>query len=316
MDEVKARVKLAESAIESPLGVSLPRSEVERALQEEMDAELTLDVVRSNGSIEQQRLAVILDEATLRRLVEQEGEQVRVVIDPESLQAAFDDVEAHGLREGMATLAILVTAAAGGAGMAGAAVDQSAGTGAQSDPATFVAGVTDFPSIQATVVSGAPGAPGAFVAGVTDFPSAAAEEAITADAPGGPGDLRPAQAVEAGMPRAMPSDYAAAGVDTGAPTLTEGERAALVQQHRARIAADEASSPDIESIRAAQSTAPEADIESIRAAQRAPEPSDGGGISVDAPSAGVTAALAGGAALTIAAAAFALRRRREPEPAT
>jgi hypothetical protein len=37
---------------------------------------------------------------------------------------------------------------------------------------------------------------------------------------------------------------------------------------------------------------------------------------IDAPSAGVTAALAGGAALTIAAAAFALRRRREPEPAT
>ena len=39
-------------------------------------------------------------------------------------------------------------------------------------------------------------------------------------------------------------------------------------------------------------------------------------ITIDAPSAGVTAALAGGAALTIAAAAFALRRRREPEPAT
>jgi hypothetical protein len=112
----------------------------------------------------------------------------------------------------------------------------------------------------------------------------------------------------------MPSDYAAAGV--GGPTLTDGERAALIQQHRARIAAEEPSSPDIESIRAAQSTAPEADIESIRAAQRAPGPSDSGGISVDVPSAGVTAALAGGAALTIAAAAFALRRRREPEPAT
>jgi len=324
MDEVKARVKLAESEIESPLGVSLPRSEVERALREEMDAELMLDVVRSNGSTEQHRLAVILDEATLRRLVEQEGEEVRVVVDPESLQAAFDDVEAHGLREGMTTLAILVTAAAGGAGMAGAAVDQSTGAGPQSNPATFVAGVTDFPSITATVHSGAPGAPGAFqagvtdspsaaaegapdafVAGVTDFPSAAAEEAITAEAP------------EAGMPRAMPSDYAAAGVDTGAPTLTEGERAALIQQHRARLAAEEPATPDIESIRAAQSQAPEADIESIRAAQRAPEPADsGGGISVDAPSAGITAALAGGAALTIAAAAFALRRRREPEPAT
>jgi hypothetical protein len=43
---------------------------------------------------------------------------------------------------------------------------------------------------------------------------------------------------------------------------------------------------------------------------------DSGGVTIDAPSAGVTAGLAGGAALTIAAAAFALRRRRESEPAT
>jgi hypothetical protein len=48
----------------------------------------------------------------------------------------------------------------------------------------------------------------------------------------------------------------------------------------------------------------------------APAETDDGGISVSVPNAGVTAALAGGAALTIAAAAFALRRRREPEPAT
>ena len=275
MDEVKARVKLAESEIESPLGVSLPRSEVERALKEEMDAELMLDVVRSNGTTEQQRLALVLDEATLRRLVEQEGEQVRVVIDPESLQAAFDDVEAHGLRGGMATLAILVTAAAGGAGMAGAAADQSAGTGAQSDPSAYVAGVTDFPAGGA-VDQDTEAQPG-FVAGVTDFPT------IQAVVP------------EAGMPRAMPADYAAAA---------EADRLAATDIEQVRLGGVAVPDPDsaIENVRATRDIAPAGD--------------SGGGIDVSAPGAGITAMLAGGVALTIAAAAFALRRRREPEAAT
>jgi hypothetical protein len=308
MDEVKARVKLAESEIESPLGVSLPRSEVERALQEKMDAELTLDVVRSNGSTEQQRLAVILDEPTLRRLVEQEGEQVRVVIDTESLQAAFDDVEAHGLREGMATLAILVTAAAGGAGMAGAAVDQSTGAGAQSDPATFVAGATDFPS---GAVDQSTEAQPAFVAGATDFPTIQAS------------------VQEAGMPRAMPSDYAAqiaaehaaAGnlpraMPSDYATAAAGEP--LPSGHIAAPPVDNSMNA-IENVRAGGSAIPDPDsaIENVRATRDlAPAGDTGGGIEISAPGAGITAMLAGGVALTIAAAAFALRRRREPEPAT
>jgi hypothetical protein len=258
----------------------VPRDEVERILATDEEVDLVLDVVRTNGEREERRIFLAWDREALRRLVDQGGERIVVAIDPDSLQKALDaDVEAHGLREMGATLAIAVTAL-GGAGTAGAAVTEG-----------FQPGVTDFPSITATVHSGAPGAPGAFQAGVTDFPSASAEEAV-----------------EAGMPRAMPSDYAAAGVNTVDP------------QHAALLNRPESVEPtpgaDIESIRAAQSRAPEADIESIRAAQRAPEPSDSGGISVDVPSPGVTAALAGGAALTIAAAAFALRRRREPEPAT
>jgi hypothetical protein len=299
MDEVKARVKLAESEIESPLGVSLPRSEVERALQEEMDAELMLDVVRSNDSTEQHRLAVILDEATLRRLVEQEGEQVRVVVDPESLQAAFDDVEAHGLREGMATLAILVTAAAGGAGMAGAAVDQSTGAGVQSDPSTFVAGATDFPS--GAVDQGTEAQP-AFVAGATDFPTIQAS------------------VQEAGMPRAMPSDYAAqiAAEHSAAGNLPRAaESGPLPSGHIAAQPVDNSMNA-IENVRAGGSAIPDPDsaIENVRATRDlSPAGDSGGGIEISAPGAGITAMLAGGVALTIAAAAFALRRRREPEPA-
>ena len=305
MDEVSARADMADAVDDARLAVSVPRDEVERILATDEEVDLVLDVVRTNGEREERRIFLAWDREALRRLVDQGGERIVLAIDPDSLQKALDaDVEAHGLREVGATLAIAVTALGGASGAMAARGGE-----------VFEPGVTDFPSITATVDTQS------FQAGVTDFPSAAASDAILTGAPGAPGAERAAEAAqaaqaaqEAGMPRAMPSDYAAAGV--GGPTLTDGERAALIQQHRARIAAEEPSSPDIESIRAAQSTAPEADIESIRAAQRAPEPSDSGGISVDVPSAGVTAALAGGAALTIAAAAFALRRRREPEPAT
>jgi hypothetical protein len=305
MDEVSARADMADAVDDARLAVSVPRDEVERILATDEEVDLVLDVVRTNGEREERRIFLAWDREALRRLVDQGGERIVLAIDPDSLQKALDaDVEAHGLREVGATLAIAVTALGGASGAMAARGGE-----------VFEPGVTDFPSITATVDTQS------FQAGVTDFPSAAGSDAILTGAPGAPGAERaaeaaqPAQAAqEAGMPRAMPSDYAAAGV--GGPTLTDGERAALIQQHRARIAAEEPSSSDIESIRAAQSTAPEADIESIRAAQRVPEPSDSGGISVDVPSAGVTAALAGGAALTIAAAAFALRRRREPEPAT
>jgi hypothetical protein len=305
MDEVSARADMADAVEDARLAVSVPRDEVERILATDEEVDLVLDVVRTNGEREERRIFLAWDREALRRLVDQGGERIVIAIDPDSLQKALDaDVEAHGLREVGATLAIAVTALGGASG----AMAARGGN-------VFEPGVTDFPSITATVDTQS------FQAGVTDFPSAEASDAILTGAPGAPGAEHAAEAAqaaqaaqEAGMPRAMPSDYAAAGV--GGPTLTDGERAALIQQHRARIAAEEPSSPDIESIRAAQSRAPEADIESIRAAQRAPEPSDSGGISVGVPSAGVTAALAGGAALTIAAAAFALRRRREPEPAT
>ena len=52
-------------------------------------------------------------------------------------------------------------------------------------------------------------------------------------------------------------------------------------------------------------------IENVRA-QRGPAEVGGGGATISAPSTGAAVAIAGGAMLTIAAAAFALRRRREP----
>jgi hypothetical protein len=308
MDEVSARADMADALDDARLAVSVPRDEVERILATDEEVDLVLDVVRTNGKREERRIFLAWDREALRHLVDQGGERIVVAIDPDSLQKALDaDVEAHGLREVGATLAIAVTALGGASGAMAARGGE-----------VFEPGVTDFPSITATVdtsVSGAPGAPGAMHAAEAAQAAAAAQEA--------------------GMPRAMPSDYAAAGVDAGG--IVSHAPGAPGAAYAAEIAAEHAAAGklDIESVRAGQSVTPtpSADIETVRAGGSAipdadsaienvrlqprvgPGTAGGGGISVDAPSAGVTAALAGGAALTIAAAAFALRRRREPEPA-
>jgi len=283
MDEVSAKVRLADEGVDSPLAVAVPRTAIGEALQAE-GADLLLDLVRQNGEREERRVSLALDREALERLMEQAGDQVLVTLDAETLARAFDeDVEAHGLREVGATLAILVTAVAGGAGIAGAAVDEG---GAQAGPPAYVPFQTDFPVVQASVQAGDYGMPRAM-----------------------PSDYAATEAPEAGMPRAMPSDYATAGVP---------EPGADIESIRAGQSVTPVPSADIETVRAGGSAIPDADsaIENVRATRTAPEVGDTGGVAIDAPSAGVTAALAGGAALTIAAAAFALRRRREPQPAT
>src|SRR5216117_2153866 len=169
MDEVSAEAKLASEGVAQPLVVAVPRLEVQRAIDEEQEADLMLDVVRTNGQREERRVLVALDGEKLRRLIaDQEGDQILVAVDPESLATSFDDVDAHGLREIGATLAIVVGAVGAGAGTAAAEGLQPA--------------LSSDHAVQATVVEA--GMPRAMPA---DY--AAAEQQ---------------------MPRAMPSDYAAA----------------------------------------------------------------------------------------------------------
>jgi hypothetical protein len=158
MDEVSVRAEVADAVGDSHLAVSVPRNEVERILATEEEVDLVLDVVRTNGEREERRIFLAWDREALRHLVDQGGERSIVAIDPDSLQKALDaDVEAHGLREMGATLAIAVTAL-GGAGAAGAAVAEGA----------YEPFVTDFPSVEATVDTSTEGAYQPFV---TDFPS-------------------------------------------------------------------------------------------------------------------------------------------------
>ncbi len=297
MDEVSAKARLADG-VESPLAVAVPRASVEEALQDE-GADLILDLVRTNGQREERRIILSVDRQALEALAMQEGERVLVALDAQTLAGAFDeDVEAHGLREAGAAFAILVTAAAGGAGMAGAAVDQQ---GAGQAGSAYVPFQSDFPTVQASVDR----------SGQYGMPRPTASDYA---------------ASEGQMPRAMPSDYAAADDssatlrrDPGAmptgPGVSQAEPRGIENIRASQPPPAEAPDPaaGIEAVRVGGTAVPDPStgIENVRA-QRGPAEVGGGGATISAPSTGAAVAIAGGAMLTIAAAAFALRRKREP----
>ena len=278
MDEVSAQATLTDAEVDPRLAVSVPKSEIERALEAKDDVDLLLDVIRTNGEREERRVSLAWDRDALERLAQQEGERVIIAIDPDSLQAAFNDVEAHGMREMGATLAIVVATAAGGAGAAGAVIPPTGGSPSGS------------PAVEATVDTSGWAESGY---GVRGTPSD-----VAADPTAGIENVRAGQAA----PEAA-SDTAA-----GIENVRAGREAP--------VAAPDPSSA-IENVRSGGSAIPDtaAGIENVRA-DRTPGPAGDEGTSISAPSPAVSAALAGGVVLTIAGAAFALRRRREPEPAT
>jgi hypothetical protein len=297
MDEVSAKATLT-AEIASPLAVKVPRSEVERALQADAEADLILDVVRRNGQEETCRVVLGLDREALENLLTQEGEQVVAAIDPITLEQAFDDVEAHGVREIGATLAVLVATAGGGAGMASASVAEA----------------FDSSAVQASTQSAEVGMPRAMP---SDYAAAEGQmpRAMPSDYAAASGE----------MPRAMPSDYAAHAAQTvpeaGMPRAMPADYAAQagIENIRAGQEAPEAT-PDpmtpIENVRAGGAAVPDpmSGIEQVRVDRTPAEASDGGTISAPTPTqAGI---LIGGVLLTIAAATFVLRRKGEPRVAT
>lgn len=272
MDEVSAQATLTDAEVDPRLAVSVPKSEIERALEAKDDVDLLLDVIRTNGEREERRVSLAWDRDALERLAQQEGERVIIAIDPDSLQAAFNDVELHGMREMGATLAIVVATAAGGAGAAGAFVSPTSGS------------PVDSPAVEATVVD------------TSEYP-------VT---------------VEGDTSSGWQAEAAASGYGVrGTPSDVASDPAAGIENVRAGREAP-ATAPDpssaIENVRSGGSAVPDtaAGIENVRAT-RTPGAGGGEGTSISAPSPAVSAALAGGVVLTIAGAAFALRRRREPE---
>ena len=296
MDEVSAQATLTDAEVDPRLAVSVPKSEIERALEAKDDVDLLLDVIRTNGEREERRVSLAWDRDALERLAQQEGERVIIAIDPDSLQAAFNDVEGHGMREMGATLAIVVAAAAGGAGAAGAVISPTSGSPSGS------------PAVEATVdTSGWQAEAEASGYGVRGTPSDVAAWQAEAEASG------------YGV-RGTPSDVAAdsaAGIENvragqAAPEAVSDTAAGIENVRAGREAPAVAPNPPSANV---LSGVPDtaAGIENVRAERTAPGVGGSGGTSISAPSPAVSAALAGGVVLTIAGAAFALRRRREPE---
>jgi hypothetical protein len=286
MDEISTKAKLVDSAGAERLTFTLPLSEVEEALRAGAEeSELLLDVVRAtNGHKEQRRVAVAWDPADLERLaLEATGERITLAVDPESLEQALNaDVEAHGIRQTALALSIVAVTAGATVGGAQGAVDQFGGTSARgaSDP-------------------------------YAQIESVRAESSAT-DPAAGIENVRAAREA----PEAAPDSYAA--IEQIRATSPADPNSGIENVRAERQAPDAAPDPSaaIENVRAGGSAVPDASagIENVRADRTAPD-TGGGGITVSAPSPGEGAALAGVAALTIAGAAFALRRRREPRPA-
>ncbi len=296
MDEVSAKATLTDG-IESPLAVKVPRSEVERALESDAEADLVLDVVCKNGKEEARRVVLAWDREALEQLAAQDGEQLIAAIDPFTLQQAFDDVEAHGVREVGATLAVLVATVGAGAGTAAAAVDPG---GAQAGTQAAQAGMprampADYAAAEGQMPRAMP----------SDY-AAQADQAVP----------------EAGMPRAMPSDYAAqAGVENVRAAQEAPEATPDPTSGIENVRAGGAAVPDpisgIEQVRADRAPADSGGagvpnpVRGTEQVQADPAPADSGG--VPSPETGV---LIGGILLTIGAATFVLRRKGEPRVAT
>jgi hypothetical protein len=127
---------VSEADLHGGLATTISRTAVEEALRLEEPPELVLDVTGPAG---ERSIAVSWKRDDLERLLsEATGDTIQLTFDRAALESAFadDDVEAHGLKQKAAILAVAVAAAAG---VAGGASAMPMGTGggpaaAQADP--------------------------------------------------------------------------------------------------------------------------------------------------------------------------------------
>ena len=137
MQEHAQASMVSESDLHGGLSTTISRSAVEEALRLEEPPELVLDVTGPAG---ERSIAVSWKRDDLERLLrEATGDSIQLTFDRAALEQAFaDDVEAHGLKQKAAILAVAVTAAAGVAGGA-----QAMPMGSGSGPAVGQADPTD-----------------------------------------------------------------------------------------------------------------------------------------------------------------------------
>jgi len=295
METTSTRARLVEpSDLEAEFAAitaTIPRDEIEAALSSDLPAELFLDVKRPSGEAdaEERTLSVAWEKSDLERLLAgAEAEAITFSFAYEDLERAFEtpDVEAHGLRERALILTVAAAAATGGGAAAASAAPDEA-TGSHTMP--VAAQVSHGEALTASQLGVAPANDEASLAARGIQAGAVHDEATLAsrgiEAPA-PAEASHGEALTASQLVVPPNDEAGlAARGIGAPPVgTIHDEATL----------------------AARGIQP-------------PAPADGGSgfelPTIDAPTAAVTAGIAGGIALLITAAGFSARRGRGPRPA-
>jgi hypothetical protein len=310
MAEATSRAKLVDPSREfngSGIGTTIPRSEIEAVLRAETRPELFLDVARRDESgtdVETHRLRVEWDKEDLEQMLRTtEGEEIELRFDRKELEDALEeDVEGHGIRERALVLTVAATAAAGIAGSAQAAhLDVGGGS-----PPAAVEMISDAASgVQAPAQT-----PQMISDAASSVQATPQTPQMISDAALGGGQTTP-QATE------MISD-AASGAGQATPQATELISDSASSLSPAAHTAAEAT-PLVSDAGGGGAKAPEATqiISDAASSGPATQPSStgGGGVDISAPSPS-TAGIAGGIALLITGAGFALRgqRRRAPRP--
>jgi len=305
MEEVASTPKLVDPAdvdAKSGLTATLPRSDIETALQDEAGADLFLEIARiQNGERDDRTVKVTWSREELEDLLRRAtGDAVTMTFKQEELEGLLDDpdVEAQGMREKIAVLSIAAATAASFAGASQAQVlSDGGGTGGN---AAAVAMVTDASS-------------GGVAGSVTGFTTDASTSGAAADA------AVPADgwmsSVESPVPDAAPADGWMSGVESPVPgpagvnmvTDNTGGQPGSV----AAFATDANTSAQPGSVSGFVT-----DTGSEATRNPAAPAVAGGGSGFSIPDSAVEGALAGGLALLITGAAFVTRtQRRRPSTA-
>ena len=330
MDEVRDRARLVDASAFDGRGVTatVPRADIESVLASaDGPPELVLDVQRREGDeVEAHTLRIEWDPKELEELLRTtSGEQVDLVLDRDELERAIqDDVEAHGLREKAAIFAVAVVAAGGaGAGAAFAGPSTSIVTdGGGASGTTPIEMVSDAgsggPQTSGTELTAAQSDANminvAAASQSTPAPEIVSDAALSGPQTSG-SELSAAQS-DANMVQS-----AAASQSTPAPEIvtdaaTTGPVPVQAAQSPEMVSDSALSGPSEtpmtpQQIVDAAAPAPEMVSDAALSGPVAqPEATGGGGWDISAPDGTTTGIIAGGVALMITAAGFAVRGQR------
>ena len=329
MDEVRDRARLVDATAFDGRGVTatVPRAEIEGVLASaDGPPELVLDVQRREGDeVEAHTLRIEWDPKELGELLRTTGDgQVTLVLDRDELERAIQaEVEAHGLREKAAVFGVAAIAAA-------SVGTSSAFAGHNAPYATGGGGASSIEMVSDAASSGPSTTGSEMTAAQSDqnmlqvaaaSQSAAQPEMISDAASSGPkttgSEMTAAQSDENVLQVAAASQSAAEGPELVTDASTSGPVPLQASAQSPELVSDSALSGPKETPMTAQqiadAAAPPPEMVSDAALSgpvAQPEASGGGGWDISAPDPTTTGIIAGGIALMITGAGFAIRGQR------